>query len=51
MEIIAEHITEPKALLIGVDIGEFDSESSMKELCELAHTAGVEPVITAIQKR
>lgn len=51
MEIIAEPITESKALLIGVDIGEFDSESSMEELCELAHTAGVDPVITVIQKR
>ncbi len=51
MEIIAEPITEPKALLIGVDTGEFDSESSMEELCELAHTAGVDPVITVIQKR
>lgn len=51
MEIIAEPITESKALLIGVDTGEFDSESSMEELCELAHTAGVDPVITVIQKR
>lgn len=51
MEIIAEPITESKALLIGVDTGEFDSESSMEELCELAHTAVVDPVITVIQKR
>lgn len=41
----------PKAILIGVDAGEFDSEKSIAELCELAKTAGVIPEITVIQKR
>lgn len=41
----------PKAILIGVDTGEFDSEKSIAELCELAKTAGVIPEITVIQKR
>lgn len=41
----------PKAILIGVDTGEFDSKKSIAELCELAKTAGVIPEITVIQKR
>lgn len=40
-----------KALLISVDTGEFDAESSMNELCELARTAGAEVVGTIIQRR
>ena len=47
--------TEPnemiKALLISADTGEFDAESSMDELEELARTAGAETVGVIIQKR
>lgn len=48
------HINEIKperALLVGVDTGEFDAESSMDELWELTKSAGAEPIATKIQKR
>ena len=32
-----------KALLVGIDTGDFDCESSMKELYELVKSAGAEP--------
>lgn len=41
----------PKVLLISVDTGEFDNETSMKELEELTKTANAEVVATVIQKR
>ena len=40
-----------KAALISADTGEFDAESSIKELEELAQTAGVETSFYSIQKR
>ena len=40
-----------KAVIITVDTGEFDAELSLKELEELAHTAGAEVVAQVIQKR
>lgn len=40
-----------KAVLISADIGEFDAERSMKELKELAETAGAYVVMEIIQKR
>ena len=40
-----------KALLIGIDTGEYDAEASADELCELAKTAGAEVCGTMIQKR
>ena len=51
MDIISQQSRTPKAILIGVDTGEFDSELSMSELYELAKTAGVETVADVIQKR
>lgn len=39
------------AALISADTGEFDAESSIKELEELAQTAGVETSFYSIQKR
>lgn len=41
----------PKAILIGVDTGEFDAELSIEELSELTLTAGAEPALKVIQKR
>ena len=41
----------PKALLVSADTGEFDAERSIKELEELARTAGAETVGIIIQKR
>lgn len=40
-----------KALLVGVDTGEYDAESSMEELYELVRSAGAEPVASMTQKR
>ena len=39
-----------RALLVSVDTGRFDAESSMDELEELVKSAGAEPVCTVIQK-
>lgn len=44
-----EYIT--RAILISVDIGEFDTERSLDELEELAKTAGVEVMAKVTQKR
>jgi GTP-binding protein HflX len=41
----------PKVLLASVDTGEFDNETSMRELEELTKTANAEVVATVIQKR
>ncbi len=46
-----EEKTEYKAVLISADTGEFDAELSIKELFELAETAGVETIFYSIQKR
>lgn len=40
-----------KAILVGADIGDYDSEVSMDELSELARTAGAEELARVIQKR
>lgn len=40
-----------RAILIGADTGEYDAESSMDELSELAQTAGAEELARVIQKR
>ena len=44
-----KHLT--RAILIGADTGEYDAESSMDELSELAQTAGAEELARVIQKR
>ena len=51
MHEIQQETVQPKAILIGLDTGEYDAEISMKELAELAETAGCEPVLTCIQSR
>ncbi len=40
-----------RALLVGIDTGEYDAEGSMEELYELVRSAGAEPVGSIIQKR
>ena len=40
-----------RALLVGIDTGEYDAESSMDELYELVRSAGAEPVASVMQKR
>lgn len=42
---------EEKAVLIAADIGEYDPESSLDELSELAATAGAETLARVVQKR
>lgn len=44
-----KHLT--RAILIGADTGEYDAESSMDELSELAKTAGAEELSRVLQKR
>lgn len=44
-----KHLT--RAILIGADTGEYDAESSMDELSELAKTAGAEEFARVLQKR
>ena len=44
-----KHLT--RAILIGADTGEYDAESSMDELSDLAQTAGAEELARVIQKR
>lgn len=43
--------TPEKAVLICVDTGDFDAEASVKELEELAKTAGAEVLAAIIQRR
>jgi len=40
-----------RAILIGADTGEYDAESSMDELKELAETAGAQELARVLQKR
>ncbi|HAJ97266.1 MAG TPA: GTPase HflX [Ruminococcus sp.] len=51
MHEIENQNTAPKAILVGMDTGEYDAELSMNELSELAETAGCEVVATVIQTR
>lgn len=51
MEITENVIKKPRVILVSADTGEFDAERSMKELEELASTAGVEVAATVTQKR
>ena len=44
-----KHLT--RSILIGADTGEYDAESSMDELSELAKTAGAEELARVLQKR
>lgn len=51
MGVIMEEKHLTRAILIGADTGEYDAESSMDELAELAQTAGAEELARVIQKR
>lgn len=51
MEMFENDIKPQRTLLICVDTGDYDAESSLTELWELAESAGAEPVATVIQKR
>ncbi len=51
MELYENKETIQRALLVGIDTGEYDAESSMNELYELVESAGAEPVASMMQKR
>lgn len=48
---IQNEIKPERALLISLDTGEFDVDTSLEELAELCKTAGAEPILTITQKR
>lgn len=50
MELIETQEKIDKALLVSVDTGDFDAESSLCELFELVESAGAEPVASISQK-
>jgi GTP-binding protein HflX len=51
MEYFENKIEQERAVLVSVDTGEFDVDSSLAELTELAKTAGAEVICTMTQKR
>lgn len=51
MEFYENKIEQEKAVLVSVDTGEFDVDSSLRELEELAKTAGAEVICQMTQKR
>ncbi len=51
MEYYENKTEQEKCVLISVDTGEFDAESSLSELSELAKTAGAEVICEIMQKR
>ena len=50
MEFYENNQSPERALLIGVDTGEYNAEISMEELALLSETAGAEIIGTVIQK-
>ena len=51
MELFENKIEQERAVLVSVDTGEFDVDSSLLELAELARTAGAEVICEMTQKR
>ena len=51
MEFYENKIEQERAVLVSVDTGEFDVDSSLLELTELARTAGAEVICQMTQKR
>lgn len=51
MEYYENKIEQERAVLVSVDTGEFDIDSSLAELTELARTAGAEVICEMTQKR
>lgn len=51
MNYTENQIVPERALLVSLDTGEYDAESSLEELWELAKSGGAEPVATLTQKR
>ncbi len=51
MELYENETRIQRALMVGIDTGEYDAEASMSELYELVSSAGAEPVASVMQKR
>lgn len=51
MELTENERKQQRAVLVGIDTGEYDAEGSMSELFELVESAGAEPVASVMQKR
>ena len=51
MELFENKIEQERAVLVSVDTGEFDVDSSLAELTELAKTAGADVICEMTQKR
>ena len=51
MEYTDNTLRPERAVLVGVDTGAYDAESSFRELQQLAETSGAEVVATLLQKR
>ena len=51
MELFENEKKPTRALLVCVDTGDYDAQSSLDELWELAESAGAEPVATLTQKK
>ena len=51
MELFENKIEQERAVLVSVDTGEFDVDSSLLELSELARSAGAEVICEMTQKR
>ena len=51
MELYENEVKIQRALLVGIDTGDYDAQGSMDELFELVKSAGAEPVASMMQKR
>ncbi len=51
MEYLVNDLKPERAVLVGVDTGEYDMDSAFHELSQLAETSGAEIVATLCQKR
>ena len=51
MELFENEILPERAVLVGLDTGEYDSKASMAELWELTKSSGAEPIAEMTQKR
>lgn len=51
MELYENEIKPQRTVLVCLDTGEYDAQSSLDELWELAKSAGAQPIATMLQKR
>ncbi|MBQ7542016.1 MAG: GTPase HflX [Clostridia bacterium] len=51
MENVVQDLQPERAVLVGVDTGEYDMDSALRELSQLAETSGADVAATLVQKR